>query len=117
MITCNMRNASAGPIRIKVEEMRDILNNRTNDDGPTDINMIFARLSQKGIRCGGVPFNSSDKKLNGTLSLKILYGGIDEVPSRQYTLKLNIQVIIDAATQQIWLLDSDTQEIDATYRV
>lgn len=115
MITCNYRNVSAGPLRMKIEEFRVILNNRTNDDSEIVPEQIFARLAPMGIRCGGVPRDASESHLTGKLSLKFLYGHPDGDFVRRYTLKLNIQIAIDTLTKQFSISDHSVDIKDEPY--
>lgn len=94
MLTCNYRNVSQGPLRVRIEHYRVILNNRTNDEDPFQSDRIFSRLQAMGMRSGGVPIDDDDSNLSGTISLQFIYGHPDSDYVRRYHLKVNIQVII-----------------------
>jgi hypothetical protein len=95
MLNCNYRNVSHGPIRLRVEEFRVVLNNRTNDNSDASVELFFARLAAMGIRSGGVPIDTDAKQLDGTLTLKFVYGHPDGDFDRRYTLKLNIHIMVN----------------------
>lgn len=110
-VACQFRNISSGPIRVKTEDMRVILDGKTNDH--TCIETVFPKLAQKGIRCGAIGRDKTKSNLSGTMEIKLIYGGLEEDYSRRYTLKLEIQIIIDTGSQAIsFISDSIKYEND-----
>jgi hypothetical protein len=92
-IVCNFRNASAGPLRMRIEEARVNLNNKSNDESINQVDLILPRMAQKSIRIGAIPVEQNEDKMTGSVILRLNYGHPDEEFSRTYIVRTKIQVI------------------------
>jgi len=113
IIILPIRNVGAGPIRLRVEEFRIVLNGRTNDDSDQTLELILPRVAPKGIRSGTIRRDAGQKTLTGTGVCKILYGGVDGPLVRRFTLRarLNLQI----AEKDVLLMDEIQEEKDEPY--
>jgi hypothetical protein len=113
-IQLNFRNVSAGPIRVRVDEFRVNLDNRSSQDPDTTPTLIMARLSPRGVRSGIVPRDANKTNLFGTLTARLTYGPPDGPYCRQYRARERIEVVINQVGQ-VLLSDEIIEEADVAY--
>lgn len=94
---CNMSN---GPIRLKTEDLRVVINGRTTDDSP-NIELIFPKLATKIIRSASVPVDFPSAG-TGTITLKVVYGHPDEMPCRRFSLRLRANYNVNDANSSVF---------------
>jgi hypothetical protein len=110
-LSCNFRNVSAGPLRLKVEEMRAIINSRTCEESPS-IELIFARMGPKLVRSGAIPRDKNERNLSGSVHFKFIYGHPDGRFVRRYTLKMKVHIILDPVNNTAVVTDEIIEEKD-----
>ena len=112
----NFRNICTHPIRIRVEEFRLKIEDRTCADPDTTIEMIVPRVSARGIRSGGFKKDVLKNRNSGTLSLIVIYGPPDGEFIRRYRYKTKLhfaftmdtnQKLVAATVGEEYISDSD----------
>ena len=92
-VVVNVRNICAGAIKIKITDIRLIIDGRTNPDKELDA-LILPRLGTKGIAAH--PFKKEDFKdgdMEGSLDFTIQYGPHDGDPVRQIRSRTKITIV------------------------
>ncbi len=115
-IGCNFRNMWSGAIRIEVEEFNLTIEDRFLPEAERKVSMTIPRLSARGIRSGFFKQEVIKQKMVGNLKLIVLYGKIDELFSRSYTLRsklyLGIQQSAGGQIIAVGLADEFLSESD-----
>ena len=91
-IGVSFRNVGSAPLKAKVEEYRVVLGDRTLPDTEQDVTVIMPRLSPKGIRSGTFKRDAISGQVEGSLSLRLLYGPPDGPYVRRYRVKAKIHL-------------------------
>ena len=91
------RNICTHPIRIRVEEFRLQIEDRTCADPDKSIEMVVPRVSARGLRSGGFKKEVLKNRNSGTLSLIVVYGSPDGnfIRRYRYKAKLHFAFIMD----------------------
>jgi hypothetical protein len=110
----NFRNVGAGPLRLRVEDLRVVIDARTNDDIPPNLEVTLARMGSKGIRTI-VRRTPGMGVYEGTATLKLLYGPPDVKPVRRYILKVKVNINSDEAPPAAHYSDEIVEEKDTPY--
>jgi hypothetical protein len=89
----DIRNVGPGPIKVKVEDVRVRLGDRTPRGDSTTIEFTLPRMGPKGISTGGFKKEAVSGKTEGSIKAVFLYGNPNEQQfSRRYTMTMDISL-------------------------
>ena len=96
------RNVGSVPIKVRLDEIDFIIDDRILPDSPRPGDLVLARLAQRGIQTPGFKkeaFPGSIKgQINGKIRLKVLYGYLNEDTTEakfQRKLEVNIDLFLE----------------------
>ncbi len=92
-IAVNFRNVGAGPIRIRLEELRIVVGDRTLPDSPSPADMVLARLAARAYQSGGFKRDVLKGEMTGSLTFSVIYGPPDGNFIRRFKLRAKIHVV------------------------
>jgi hypothetical protein len=96
------RNVGSLPIKVRLDEIKFIIDDRILPDSPRPGDLILARLAQRGIQTPGFKkevFPGSIKgPVNGKIQMRVLYGYLNEETTEvefQRKLEVNIDLFLE----------------------
>jgi hypothetical protein len=96
-VCLGIRNVANGPIKIEVQEFRNIIDGRTIPDSPV-ITMIAPRMGPRGIMSGTFKKDAIKDRADGHLTLLLHYGPPDGPVVRKFKLRAKITLRIGETT-------------------
>lgn len=115
-LTLFVKNTCAGPVFVKVEEIRLVLNGRTHNDTPSTSQVVLAREADQGFRTASVEFDSGSANSSGTAVLKLLYGPPGGRLERRFIVRSKIQIGHQLSDKSKWVLaDELIEKTDTPY--
>jgi hypothetical protein len=114
-ITLGIRNVGHGPLRMRVDEMRVVLNSRTSDGLETAPELIFARLAVRGVKSGPIERDPALTFYQGTAAVRLSYGAPGGPWLRRYTIRANLSVNVNFGSSVASVLDDIVEEKDEPY--
>jgi hypothetical protein len=117
ILILNVRSACPAPIRLQIEEFDVVLDSRTYANQPPIREVVVPRFSAKGVKSAVVVRDPKKTQLSGSATIKLLYGPMKGKEMRQYTLKCDLNVVINptSAGTQIGVLSQIMDEEDRSY--
>ena len=97
----NFRNVSTSPLRVRIEEFRLMIEDRTCPDPDNAIELTVPRLSARAIRSGAFKKDVIKEHNIGTLSVQIIYGPADGEFLRRYHFKTKLQFAFQQTEGQV----------------
>jgi hypothetical protein len=104
-----LRNVGAGPLRLRIEEFRIVLNRRTSDDSPV-LTLTLPRMGPKGVRSAPIERDPDLTQLDGTATCRFVYGPPEGDPVRRYTVRADLAVNINGPIGLV--IDNMVEETD-----
>jgi hypothetical protein len=93
---CQFRNVHNEPLRVRIEDIRVVLDGRSCDDFASKRDdVIISPFGTKNINCGAVVWDVQKRHLLGTTSIKLIYGPVEGNFERIFILRNKIQIMIN----------------------
>jgi len=112
ILVATFRSCCTAPIRLKLEEFKVVLDERTHIDQPEVREVVVPRFATKGVKSAFVPRDPKQMHLSGSVTIKLLYGPLNSKATRRYTLKCGVDINLGL---QITVLLGFTDESDKAY--
>jgi hypothetical protein len=112
-LAINFRNVGAGPLRVKLDELRVILGDRTLPDSPSPPELILPRLAPKAFKSGGFKREAISGTMTGSVFFSILYGPPDGAFARRFSFRAKLHVIEPKDGKGLGYADEVLEEKDS----
>ncbi len=93
ILNFGFRNVGAGPIKMHVEELRVILDGRTEDHPDTvGRDVLIPRATWKGYRSPAIPRDLTREEIKGTADIVVLYGHPELGYERKFHIRYEVGI-------------------------